>query len=166
MTTPTTRPRPTIRGAGSHLLCTFPPPCHHWGRSPVVGGADGRGRMPVERQYGRGAEMLTARTYFGLQRRDMCTLLGVRESTYQRWENGDDPIPVTVWDDVDKLHAKFDADVQGVLDRADAGETVVRVWRGRNEHQPLFSWWLRVVGDARRRNPAITPRFPEDEVQG
>jgi transcriptional regulator with XRE-family HTH domain len=119
--------------------------------------------MPSE--FGKAARMFTARTFFGIEQRDMAALLKVRLSTYQRWENGRDPIPAGIWSDVDALFERFDDEVAQMVTAAeDAPEVVrVRVWRSRNEHHPFPGWWARVVGEALRRTEKLEPVFPEDD---
>lgn len=116
-------------------------------------------------EYGRGAEMLIARRYLGLERGEMATVLRVRESSYQRWENGKDAIPDGVWADVDSLYTRFDEQVDAVIAQVPpTGEDPhpVRVWRGRTAEQPFPGLWQRIVGEARRREPRIVPVFPDD----
>lgn len=120
---------------------------------------------PVIREYGRGAELLLARKYLGLERREMALALQVPERTLQNWEEGRDRVISTIWADVEKLYERFDGEVEQLLERAEAGETIVKVWRGRTAAQPFPGWWQRVVSEAARENRAITPKFPEDLEQ-
>ncbi|MEU4075482.1 hypothetical protein [Streptomyces parvus] len=39
----------------------------------------------------------------------------------------------------------------------------MRVWRGRSPEQPFPGLWQRIVGEARRREPRITPVYPDDD---
>ncbi|MEU1550237.1 hypothetical protein [Nocardia sp. NPDC005745] len=117
-------------------------------------------------EYGRGAEMLLARRYLGLERGEMATVLRVREQSYQRWENGRDAIPDGAWKDVDALYARFDQQVEALIAAVPpTGEDPhpVRVWRGRSPEQPFPGLWQRIVGEARRREPRITPVYPDDD---
>ena len=141
-------------------------PCHHGGHHPppVKGGLDERDHVASE--YGRGAEMLIARRYLGLERGEMATVLRVRETSYQRWENGQDPIPDGVWSDIEQLYTRFEDQVQALLAATPTtGEDPhrVRVWRGRTKDQPFPGHWQRIVSEARRRDPRITPVFPDDD---
>ncbi|WP_280245708.1 DUF1870 family protein [Nocardia abscessus] len=117
-------------------------------------------------EYGRGAEMLIARKYLGLERGEMATVLRVREQSYQRWENGRDAIPDGAWKDVAALYQRFDEQVEALIAEVPpAGDTPhpVRVWRGRSPEQPFPGLWARIVGEARRREPRITPVYPDDD---
>lgn len=114
-------------------------------------------------EEGRGAEMLIARTYLGLQRDEMAERLNVRPQSYQRWENGRDAIPSGIWAEVEALKRLFGEQVKQLVHRAEQGETEVKVWRGRSSEQPHPGWWLRIVSEAMDENPAIQPRFPESD---
>jgi transcriptional regulator with XRE-family HTH domain len=115
-------------------------------------------------EYGRGAEMRVARTFFGLEQDEMATVLRVRIQSYQRWENGRDAIPEGVWAEVARLYERFDEQVAGLLASIPAGDQPheVRVWRGKTAAQPFPGLWLRIVGEAMRQEPRIVPRYPDD----
>lgn len=138
--------------------------CHHGGHHPNPGVVDERDPdMPYE--YGRGAEMRIARAFLGLERDEMATVLRVRPQSYQRWENGRDAIPTGIWADIERLYESFDAQVSQLVAAVPEGDDPheVRVWRGRSTEQPFPGMWLRIVGEARRREPRITPRYPDDD---
>ncbi|MGQ4598371.1 hypothetical protein [Nocardia sp. R6R-6] len=117
-----------------------------------------------EYEYGRGAEMLIARHYLGLERGEMATVLRIRESSYQRWENGRDAIPTGIWDEIQKLYDRFDAQVSALIAEvspAGGDPHPVRVWRGSSPKQQFPGLWARIVGEARRRQPRIVPVYPD-----
>lgn len=119
------------------------------------------------------ARMRVARLYLGLDIKgleDMAELLGVRLSTYQRWENGDDPIPAGIWPAVEELHDRFDTAVGNLLESVPDGtdDFKVRVWRGKSDDRTewphaLPGVWMRIVAEAARDEPRIRPIYPEDD---
>ncbi|MCM6777906.1 helix-turn-helix domain-containing protein [Nocardia sp. CDC159] len=114
--------------------------------------------------FGRGARMMVSRAYLGLSREEMAAALGVRNlSSYQRWEGGQNGIPVGIWAEVDKLLERFDQQVTDLLEKAGGGPLRVQVTRGRTKDRPFPGMWLRVVSEAMRENPKIEPVFPEDD---
>lgn len=137
--------------------------CHHEGHHPTPTGTAEREYMAYD--YGRGAEMRVARAHLGLDRDDMARLLKVRPQSYQRWENGQDAIPTGVWGEVERLYESFDEAVNDLTTAvpAEAETHPVRVWRGRSAQQPYPGMWLRIVGEAARRDPRIKPRYPDDD---
>jgi hypothetical protein len=120
-----------------------------------------------KREFGRSAELQVARRYFGVERPELGDLLGgVRPNTVQAWESGRDPIPSTIWAEIDRLYTRFESEVeQLVTSVADqAGDRIrVRVWRAKSDHMPTPGWWQRVVSEAMRRDPRIVPVYPEDD---
>lgn len=117
--------------------------------------------------FGRAAELVAARHYLGFDRKDGPAVFKVRESTYQRWENGRDPIPAAILDErIPALYDGYAKAVNDVLAAVPANATVhrVKVWRGAkpDEGRPFPGWWMRVVAEAARRDPRIVPTFPED----
>ncbi len=140
------------------------PACHHWGHHPPTLAGVLAERDDMAYEYGRGAEMLLARTELGLSREEMAAVLRVKVTSYQRWENGRDAIPDGVWNDVDRLRSEFDDRVQKLAEEAaaTAGPHIVRVWRGPSDTEPLPGMWLSIVAAARRISGNIVPRFPED----
>ncbi|WP_280503834.1 helix-turn-helix domain-containing protein [Nocardia farcinica] len=115
-------------------------------------------------EYGRGAEILLARTRLGFTREEMTAAMRVRPQSYQRWENGRDAIPSGIWDEVAKLQAHFDQQVERLVAEAAQvdGPHYVTVWRGASDHQPSPGLWLHIVAKAQEQAPNIVPRYPED----
>lgn len=155
MTTPLLSPPPIVAicDDGGHPL------------AQPAGWEDGRDLMPSV--HGRAAELVAARHYLGFDRDDGATVYGVRPGTYQRWENGRDPIPEGILDDrIPALLTGYDKAVTDLLAAvpADAKTHRVKVWRGPNHGagRPFPGWWMRVVVEASRRDPRIVPTFPED----
>lgn len=156
--------------------------CEDGGRTPMAQpatGENGRETLDLARdtppegfkfnsEFGRAAELVVARTYFGITRRDMPTLLDVRPATYQRWENGRDRIPNGLWTDLDELYARFDREVGGILDSIPDGAASVPVLvrRGPGPDQPYPAWRMRVVSEAMQEDDRVTPVFPETEQAG
>ncbi|NKY47997.1 Aca2/YdiL-like domain-containing protein [Nocardia cerradoensis] len=120
-----------------------------------------------KREFGRSAQLQVARRYFGVERPEFGDLLGgVRPNTVQSWESGRDPIPSTIWSEIDRLYARFESEVEElVVSVADqAGDRIrVRVWRAKSDHCATPQWWQRVVAEAMRRDPRIEPVYPEDD---
>ncbi|RJO71411.1 DUF1870 family protein [Nocardia panacis] len=119
------------------------------------------------REHGRSARMVASRRYLGLEQQDMAEQFGVRLGTYQSWESGRDPIPVTIWAELDNIMAKLDEEAAEVVaaaaEQPNAERVRVRIWRGARTHKPGHLWRQRVVAEAMRRDPRIEPVFPEDD---
>lgn len=117
-------------------------------------------------QFGRGGEMYLTRLQLGLSVREMADAMKVRLQTYQRWENGGDPIHVEIWDRVNVLLADQETKVQRLLDQipADAARFEVPIRRYESAGHPLHQMWQQVVMFARMRDPRIVPVFPDDDV--
>ncbi len=125
--------------------------------------------MPVDREFGKAGRLWCYRAYLGLRPEEMAVLLRVAPRSYQRWENGQEPIPVTLWADVDAIVSEFDKQVWKVLDsveRDSHGQPTlpcrVLVHRGAGGGDLPAGMWSRIVGSAMLENPAIEPYFPED----
>lgn len=140
------------------------PACHHWGVRPIEGAPVEGDDTNMGYEYGRGAEMLIARTRLGFTREEMTAAMKVRPQSYQRWENGKDAIPSGVWDEVAKLHTMFAQRVTELVTAAAKvdGPYIVTVWRGASDHQPSPGLWLHIVSEAMKQAPNIVPRYPED----
>lgn len=153
MTAPTLEAAPTLAT------------CQDGGRPPFqpTGGQDGETDMAGS--YGRAAEMVCARTYLGIPRNQMHMVLSVRESTYQRWENGRDPIPDGIWDRITELVTAYNTQIDDLVASvpADAETFPVRVWRGVKADRPFPQAWQAQVFMASLRDPRIVPKFPDDE---
>lgn len=128
--------------------------------------------MPVEKEFGKAARLWCYRAYLGLRPEEMAVLLRVAPRSYQRWENGQEPIPVTLWADVDKIVAQFDMKVDDLVERAeqevDDGSTQtcrVLVHRGAGGGDLPAGMWSRIVGAAMVEDPTIDPYFPEDKEE-
>lgn len=108
--------------------------------------------------------MRVARAYLGLERDEMAAALGVRIQSYQRFENGRDPINSGMWEKVDQLYRVFDRRVGEIVKAANEvdGPYRVRVWRGANNTEPVNGMWLRIVSEAKRQASNVLPRYPQD----
>jgi transcriptional regulator with XRE-family HTH domain len=110
--------------------------------------------------------MYIARRRLGYSVREMAGVMKVRLQTYQRWENGQDPIHVEIWARVDALFADQENKITALLAQvpADADRFEVPIRRYENPGHPFHEAMQQIVMFARMRDPRIVPVFPADDV--
>ena len=121
-------------------------------------------RTPPDYAHGLGELIRAHRLYLGLSQRGMAKNLGdMDRRSYQRIETGQDPCPPGLIDTVRDLVAKFEDEVDAVIDAATTeldrkyGPTVDVASKVLAPSDPRRDWQRCVVGRAAVDSNAIIP---------
>lgn len=121
-----------------------------------------------------GGELQTVREYLGLTGQALAGILGVNPRTLRSWEQGRDPVPVRVREEIEAIEADTARAVGEVVaalqDARDPAVVVYRtdedLWAARPGTEHLTArWWRHVVARAVTEVPGVAIGT-RDELDG
>lgn len=121
-------------------------------------------KNPPDYTHDLGEFIRAHRLYLGLSQRGMAKNLGdMDRRSYQRIENGQDPCPPGLLDTISELVAKFESEVDAVIEAATAeldreyGDNMDVRLKVRAPSDPRREWERAVVGRAAVDSTCVVP---------